>query len=54
METTSAESSIRAIVEARSRAVSKGYPDAIVEFVADNVVTLDVVPPLVSRGRQAS
>jgi ketosteroid isomerase-like protein len=54
MNSNPEEMSIREIVEARIRAVQAGDPDAMVEFVADDVVIFDVVPPLVSHGKQTA
>jgi uncharacterized protein (TIGR02246 family) len=48
------KNAIREIIEARNRAVSDGDADAIVANLADDVVTFDVVPPLVSKGKDSA
>ena len=48
------EEVIRHVIEARARAVRAGDVDAIMEHVADDVVTFDVVDPLRLEGSAAS
>ena len=52
-ETDTAEAAIRALVERRMQAVRDRDAEAAVADVADDVVTFDVVDPLLHRGRKA-
>jgi uncharacterized protein (TIGR02246 family) len=48
------EAAVRAIIDARNRAVHKGDADGIVADVADDAVSFDVVGELSSQGRAAT
>lgn len=54
MTNSSAELEIRAIIEARVKAVQTGDVDAMMAALADDVVTFDVVNPLCREGRAAA
>lgn len=54
MSDSTDEAAIRAIIEARCRAVGVGNVDAMTADIADEVVIFDVVGPLGNQGKAAS
>ncbi len=54
MTVSDSETAIRAIIEARAKAVRAGDIDAMMADVADDVVIFDVVDPLRRDGKAAS
>ncbi len=54
MTNADSEAAIRAIIEARAKAVRTGDVDAMMADVADEVVIFDVVDPLRSEGKAAA